>query len=192
MFRREGRGIIGARYSSTWDKMNELELYWLAGMIEGEGSFIAAPPSAPNQPRISFSTTDKDIAEKVASLFGVKYIRSWKPKKGQRGYGKYKESLGVCVKGRPAVILMNKLKPLMGERRRKQIEKALSSYDPFYINKARSKLNETQVQEIYQRAYNNEPHKNIADDFQIDRSTVSGIKIGKSWRFLTGAEKVST
>ncbi|MBA7675141.1 hypothetical protein ES703_83370 [subsurface metagenome] len=172
--------------------MNQLELYWLAGMLEGEGSFIAGPPSDPNQPRISFCTTDRDVVEKVASLFRVKYIRSWIPKRGQRGYGKYKTSLAVCIKGRPAVILMNELKPLMGERRRKQIEKAINSYDPFYINKARSKLNEVQVRKIYRRASDGEEHKNIAKDFQIDRSTVSGIKIGKSWKFLTGAEKVST
>jgi AraC family transcriptional activator FtrA len=30
--------------------MDELALFWLAGLLEGEGSFIAGPPSAPSCP----------------------------------------------------------------------------------------------------------------------------------------------
>jgi hypothetical protein len=37
-------------------------LIWLAGILEGEGSFMKGPPSSPNRPVISMVTTDIDVA----------------------------------------------------------------------------------------------------------------------------------
>jgi hypothetical protein len=58
--------------------MNFLELpenqfHWLAGLLEGEGSFLKAPPSAPNRPVISMQSTDEDVIARVASLMSVSY-----------------------------------------------------------------------------------------------------------------------
>ena len=33
--------------------LDELEIYWLAGWLEGEGSFLAPPPSDPRRPRVA-------------------------------------------------------------------------------------------------------------------------------------------
>jgi hypothetical protein len=46
------------------------EIFWLAGLLEAEGSFVAAPPSDPKRPRISLAMTDADIVERVSRLFG--------------------------------------------------------------------------------------------------------------------------
>jgi hypothetical protein len=45
------------------------QLYWLAGLIEGEGSFIAGTPSHPRRPVVAVTMTDYDILKvKVISL----------------------------------------------------------------------------------------------------------------------------
>ena len=54
--------------------MTELELVWLAGLLEGEGAFLHGPPSAPNQPRIALNMTDLDVVERVSKMFNVKYL----------------------------------------------------------------------------------------------------------------------
>lgn len=51
--------------------MSEKELYWLAGLLEGEGSFSPGPTSAPNSARISLTITDADVVARVAALWGV-------------------------------------------------------------------------------------------------------------------------
>lgn len=54
--------------------MTTEELHWLAGWLEGEGSFLRGSPSKPNSCRITAGITDKDIAEKVGKIFGTKAI----------------------------------------------------------------------------------------------------------------------
>ncbi len=56
-----------------FSEVPENQLYWLAGILEGEGSFLKAPPSAPNRPSISMQSTDEDVIAKVASMMNVSY-----------------------------------------------------------------------------------------------------------------------
>jgi hypothetical protein len=114
----EGHTTIGKCDSST--------LSWLAGLLEGEGSFMSGPPSKPNLPRVSISMTDLDIIEKVGSLLKVK-VFSTRPTKPRN------KLIHACgINGSKAVVLMKQLKPLMGARRQSQIKKALASYKPLY------------------------------------------------------------
>ena len=104
--------------------MNRNDLYWLAGLVEGEGSFMAPSPSAPNQPKISVSMTDKDVVKRVAKLFGtvvtpLRMARShWRP-----------AYLTRCT-SRRAAGMMWMLYPLMGTRRKAQIRWAVRYYKP--------------------------------------------------------------
>lgn len=68
--------------------------------------------------------TDKDVMEKAASLVGVKvhFVKRRKPH--------HKDAYIFQIKGKKAVCLMTMLHPLMGSRRKSQIDAALATYDP--------------------------------------------------------------
>jgi hypothetical protein len=104
--------------------MENDQFHWLAGILEGEGSFIAGPPCSPNCPRISIQMTDEDVIEKVAKIFGRKYHLTKSAK------SHYKPCFALALTGRRAVDLMRELRPLMSSRRRAQIDKSIDSYDP--------------------------------------------------------------
>ncbi len=101
------------------------DLYWLAGLLEGEGSFMKGPPSKPNAPYISLQMTDEDVVARAAALFHISYrkVRNRKP-------GLWKESYLVQLRGARAADLMRELHPLMGIRRKVQIDRALASHTP--------------------------------------------------------------
>lgn len=101
-------------------------LGWLAGLLEGEGSFMRGPPSKSNLPRIAIAMTDLDVIVKVANLFGAKVFR------GRPALAKNKLIYSCGLQGSKAVLLMKLLKSLMSTRRQAQIEKALASYKPSY------------------------------------------------------------
>lgn len=56
--------------------MENNDLHWLAGLLEGEGSFMKPSPSSPNCPIISLQMTDEDIVKRVSLLFNCKYHSS--------------------------------------------------------------------------------------------------------------------
>lgn len=104
--------------------MTPSDFHWLAGYLEGEGSFQASPPSDPNTPYITVSSTDEDVIVRVAALFRVCYTR---PK---RRHAHWKQEYRVTFRGGRAADMMRRLRPLMGGRRRRQIDLALATYDP--------------------------------------------------------------
>lgn len=104
--------------------MTEFELYWLAGLLEGEGSFMAGAPSTPNAPRISVAMTDRDIIDRVAALFGMT-VTIRQPQKDH-----HKPSYVTCLRGKKAIDLMTELRPFMGKRRQEQIDRAIASWTP--------------------------------------------------------------
>lgn len=48
--------------------MDRKDLYWLAGLLEGESSFQKPMHSEPKYPRLKLSMNDYDIVEKVATF----------------------------------------------------------------------------------------------------------------------------
>ena len=86
------------------------------------------------------------------------------------------------------MALMKALLPLMGTRRKVQIERAIESFNPMGCRK----VTDEQVAEIRARLNaKNETHAQIAKSYGIHRSTVSHIKSGRSrnthgGRSLTG------
>lgn len=151
--------------------MSDQEFYWLAGLLEGEGSFSPGPPSAPNSLRITLTMTDADVVARVAALWRVSYhevrqercrVMGWKP------------NFFVLLRGKPASELMRRLLPLMGERRQLQIERALASYNP----RMRRKLCPEQVVEIKAQLAEGCKHGDLAKQYGVDRSTISHIKAG--------------
>src|SRR5690242_1570894 len=118
---------IGALFDLIGGPMiDSNDLLWLAGYLEAEGSFLKGPPSKPHGPRVMATSTDLDIIERVANLFGINYIHTrqhthsvvWKPS--------YQTILG----GSRAVSLMQALYPFMGLRRQHQIATSVASFQP--------------------------------------------------------------
>lgn len=105
-------------------QMSLCELYWLAGWLEGEGSFLRGPPSDPRRPRITAQTRDGDVANEVGRLLQVTPWFSHADRERRRGWS---PMWGLLRRGQIAVKLMKALHPLMGARRRSQIEAALAA-----------------------------------------------------------------
>jgi len=155
-----------------------VDLHWLAGLLEGEGSFIVGPPSARNQPRISISMTDEDVILRVAKLFGVAHVH------GRRATGKahWKPAFQVQLRGRRGVELMRELRPLMGERRREQIDRAVASYVETNRGSNCRKLTENQVIEARKRRQKGETILRLAAEYGVARNTLRKAINGTTWR----------
>jgi hypothetical protein len=48
------------------------ELHWLAGLLEGEGSFMPGPPSNSRMPIIAVAMNDADVMSRLGRIFGRK------------------------------------------------------------------------------------------------------------------------
>lgn len=101
---------------------SELERYWLAGLLEGEGSFVKGPPSDPRSPIVRLSMTDEDVVCRVGRIFD-RAVVGW-DRKSERPR---KRVFITTLKGAAAVSLMKMLRPAMGTRRQKQIDRALAA-----------------------------------------------------------------
>jgi hypothetical protein len=100
------------------------QLAWLAGLMEGEGTFVKGSPSKPRRPVTAIGMTDEDIIQRVCELWGT---RLWKLKlKVER----YKQVFRTELVGGSAVALMTLLLPHMSVRRQSQIDASIASYAP--------------------------------------------------------------
>lgn len=106
------------------DDVADHDRYWLAGLLEGEGSFLKGPPSAPRYPVLSLQMTDEDVVARVAAMLGRK-MGCW-----QAPDERWLPTYLVRITGAKAVAWMTALRPLMGQRRQGQIDRAVASYDP--------------------------------------------------------------
>jgi hypothetical protein len=179
--------IWDIRSGKTWDDLdepkpstieNQLEvdyrsIHWLAGLLEGEGSFLAPPPSNPNTPAIAISMTDEDIIARVAKIFETKYHRVSARLEGA------KTPYTAHLRGKPSHDLMRSLYPLMGKRRQAQIDKALQNYTPYNLQRH---LTPEQAQSIKRMLADGYPMRFITSEFNTTYDIVRDIKRGKSYR----------
>jgi len=149
--------------------MDESDLAWLAGLLEGEGSFMKGPPSESNLPRMRVQMTDADVIERAAHLMGVSAVSV---KAAQVGW---KDSFVAQVKGAGAVSLMRLLQPRMGQRRRGQIDAALEGYNP----DRGVKITGEQAEEIRQRHLSGETAIELAAEYGVTKWTVYAIRQGR-------------
>lgn len=152
-------------FNSKVHEILEVDLAWLAGLLEGEGSFLPGPPSAPNATRIQCSMCDEDIIARVAEYLQATYheIRKRQPH--------HKRAWFVTIKGSRARELMVRLRPLMGSRRQGQIDKALASPSP-----GRYKITSADLPRIYSLLDEGWTHKAIAAQYGVERSHISHLK----------------
>lgn len=98
-------------------KIGVHDLHWMAGLLEGEGSFYR---TLSGNIRAKMSSVDLDVVERIARLTGTKPHGPYIPRnpRHQAYYMWY-------LDGRPANDFMLLLLPLMSSRRRMQIAEAI-------------------------------------------------------------------
>jgi hypothetical protein len=108
--------------------MKIIDIAWLAGLLEGEGSFMIRGGS----PRLVLQSTDLDVVQRAARLFGCKVPETadYKPK----GKATYKPVYGARIFGMRALGWMMTLYSLLGQRRRAQVRTVIGEWQ---LSKAR-------------------------------------------------------
>ena len=164
--------------AGDWRKHNVKyeELTWLAGLLEGEGSFMRGPPSEPNRVRISVDMTDEDVIRKVAVLMEASYVECGKDRRNT----KWKPYFRVMVRGNKAARLMRLVFPLLYSRRQAQIDRALLGFIARESGDNARKLSEDDVRMIRRRP--DEKAAVLSREFGISRAQVRRIRDNKSWK----------
>jgi len=97
---------------------------WLAGLLEGEGSFFISRSRArnKNRPCVRIEMTDRDVVARASVSAG--HILGRKPMAvcAQRIRNGWTQSFRVQWVGGPAIDLMKKIRPYMGIRRGGKID----------------------------------------------------------------------
>lgn len=114
--------------------MSETELAWLAGWLEGEGTFVVtsgvSPRNGKRYPRIRINavSTDRDVLEHVVGLAGGR-INGPYPRPGGKGKP---YSVWTLSTHKQCLPLLRQLLPLMvAERRKAQVQRALSAAEAY-------------------------------------------------------------
>ena len=109
-------------------QLSETEIAWLAGLLEGEGSFTidsrakkrynnsTSPPSC----TLRVSMTDKDVIAKVAKMFKKDLFQATRKTTGGKP-----EYIFSCQARPPLIYLLPRLLPHLGDRRSKQVQACL-------------------------------------------------------------------
>lgn len=117
--------------------MNESEIIWVAGILEGEGNFSFRKTErnktkgSHRKLRVRLHMTDFDIVNRVKNLVGPNLtIRRDERSKQvfKDGYTR-KDAYVLDVSGFRAEKLMNEILPHMGQRRKDQILNALAGWN---------------------------------------------------------------
>lgn len=106
-------------------EMTASEVAWIAGFLEGEGSFTASARQRGSvYVRIQASSTDRDVLERVAAIVGVGTVRVVRP--DPRGSRKQVWIWGIGAKP-DARELALQVQPWLGKRRRSQAQAVLDA-----------------------------------------------------------------
>ena len=113
--------------------MTEVEIAWLAGLLEGEGSFVSKRQVKKNKggseyvyvmPTIKVGSTDLDVIQRVQEMWGAKHLQFHR-----RRQPHWKDQWIVTRSGEPAVKTMRQILPHMGERRSAKIRELIEAWE---------------------------------------------------------------
>jgi transposase len=162
-----------ARENYVIELREKLFTYWLAGYLEGEGSFLSGPPSEPHMCALQVTTTDEDVIKFIGEKWGVKYHPCSKRK------SHHKQAYIIRKRGSGAVEIMLQIRMHMSKRRQSQIDNAIGSYRVVKRN-TNSKLTPEDIVVIRNMRLENMKTREIAKQFNINHSVVSRICNNKS------------
>lgn len=105
--------------------MTREELAWLAGYLEGEGSFLKrvrrATTGWSEPPKITVEAVDRDVIERAANLMQCRVLFFKLSEKNPKWHDTYR----AFVTNKKAVEIMRLILPLMGKRRAAKIKEIL-------------------------------------------------------------------
>jgi len=96
----------------------EQETLWLAGWLEGEGSFMCRPNC--NEVRITVGSTDEDVVRRAAAICGNRRVYSDEARKKRLPH--YQTLWRFEILGDDAIEVAKRILPFMGQRRKTKIE----------------------------------------------------------------------
>lgn len=105
------------------------ERAWLAGLLEGEGSFTTTQAGGRSYPVIALKMCAEDVVRRVAGLMGAQWVNRHEPVDRR-----WRVTFATGLSGARAAGWMRELRPQMGERRRMAIDAALASYRPIRLS----------------------------------------------------------
>jgi hypothetical protein len=115
--------------------MTELEIAWLAGLLEGEGNFELVPAHRCGkrrsmEVRLNLSMTDLDVVERVAKLVEAT-AKIWTNDRSKQSGTRpnHKPLYCLSIKGYRAIRIMTAILPFMGERRSAKIREAIDAWN---------------------------------------------------------------
>lgn len=105
-------------------QLSEIEIAWLAGLLEGEGSFGIDNrakkrynnSTTPASCTLKISMTDEDVIAKVGKMFKRPPFQATNKTAGGKT-----EHIFSCQARPPLIYLLPRLLPHLGERRSKQV-----------------------------------------------------------------------
>jgi hypothetical protein len=104
---------------------------WLAGLLEGEGTFTTTRADGHVYPVLELKMSDEDVVRRAATMLGAANIQIRQPK-----YPWWKVTYVAKISGFAAADMMSALRELMGSRRRDAIDTALRNYRPIQLRVA--------------------------------------------------------
>jgi hypothetical protein len=148
------------------------DLGWVAGILEGEGSFIKPPPSRSLSPVVSVVMTDLDVMEHLGLLLRTKVI----PTRRHLEHPEWKPAYCIRLTHARAASLMHTLRPFMGERRRGQIDVALAARKAALVGRrTHYVLSPADRKAIAERFEAGERAIDLAEEFRVVREHVYKI-----------------
>ena len=109
------------------DKISTRDIIWLAGLIEGEGSFLWHSTGAGNgsyHPVVTIGMTDKDIIERVSRIWELTSVRINRYQKRPQ----CKDMWRTTLTGSRAIGWMMMLYQFMGIRRKAKIREIIGNW----------------------------------------------------------------
>lgn len=112
--------------------IKDVDLLWLAGLLEGDGFFNTKKDSP--HPIVSIQLNDEDVIQKISSIFDVNYYRKTSHNKN------WNDGFSCIIKSVTAEALYIAIEPYMGVRRRNRINSVLQNLNTYIVDNGYSDL----------------------------------------------------
>lgn len=111
------------------ESTNECDVAWLAGLLEGEGTFAVNRYSSEiGYPLISVQMCDEAVVTRAGRLLGAPSVQ-----RREAEHERWSPTYVAAITGHHAAIWMRRLRDSMGTRRRAAIDAALAAYHPIRL-----------------------------------------------------------